>query len=183
MLIDRERLTRDIGAAARQSFTELLARHGHEAFYAFVLYTDGDCWTVSPAANSLEQLKARATAEEVTDSREIAAAKWSSADWAYEAVGAEPFDPICVRLQAHSNALPDEPGTFAAFKEEVHRAMVEALRSLDESGVFGRHREGAVLFITSSDNGDAEALEDRSARLLNPPDIYEAFRRRYDVDG
>ena len=38
--MDWPALTHDIAAAARQSFGDLLARHGDEAFYAFVLYTD-----------------------------------------------------------------------------------------------------------------------------------------------
>ena len=32
-------LTRDIREAARRSFSDLLAQHGNEHFYAFALYT------------------------------------------------------------------------------------------------------------------------------------------------
>jgi hypothetical protein len=181
MVINWQRLTGEIARAARLSFSALLAQHGHEAFYAFALYTDEDCWTVVPAANSLERLEARMEEQGAPDPRQRAADKWSSAEWAFEGFAAEPFDAICEQLQATGSALPDEAAAFAAFKAGVHQAMVAALKSLDESGFFGAHRTGAVLFVTSSDNEEAEALEDRSARLLNPPEIHEAFGRRYDV--
>lgn len=182
MGIDGQSLTLDIAAAARASFSHLLARHGEEVFYAFALYTDEDCWTVLPAANSLEQFQARVEAERTTDPQQLAADRWSTAEWAYECFAAEPFDVICEQLRDHCGALPNDPSEFSAFKAAVHEAMIAALKVLDDSGFFAKHRDSAVLFITSSDGEEAEALEDRSARLLNPPGIYEAFRRRYDVE-
>ena len=37
--MNREDWTKDITEAARRSFSDLLAQHGNESFYAFALYT------------------------------------------------------------------------------------------------------------------------------------------------
>jgi hypothetical protein len=39
--------------------------------------------------------------------------------------------------------------------------------------------ESVTLFVTSSDSGDAEAVEDRYATQLNPPQLAQAFLQRY----
>ncbi len=179
--MDRDALADEIAAAARLSFAALLARHGDEDFYAFALYTDGDGWTVVPAANSREQFRATVEREGLEDPADLAAYRWSSAEWAYEAFAAEPFEPICATLRAASEARDDDEAAFAAFKDDLHHAMTEALRRLDREGFFGDRRDGAVLFVTSSDADEAPALEDRSAEALNPPDTAEAFRRRYEA--
>lgn len=179
----QDKLTEDIERAARSSFSELLTRHGDETFYAFALYTDESCFTVLPAANSLEQYHACVQRMDATEPQERAAYKWSSAEWAYECFAAPSFDGICEQLRERASMLPGDPVTFATFKAEVHHAMTVALRRLDDGGFFGERRAGLVLFITSSDDEEAQELEEVSARALNPPAVYEAFRRRYAVDG
>jgi len=173
-----EEFTKDVVAAARQSFSELLAQHGDETFYAFVLYTDEDCWTIVPAANSLEQYQAKMARLKKHDPQNLAYYKWASAEWAYEAYAAAPFNTICEQL---SEASPKGKAAYATFKANVHAAMTDALKVLDREGFFGKHRDGAALFITSSDDDGAEAMEDNSAKLLNRPEIYEPFLKRYDV--
>lgn len=176
-----EELTTDIAEAARSSFTELLAQHGHEAFYAFALYTDGDCYTVVPAANSSEQYRAKIARTGKTDPRQLAYYKWASAEWSYESFAADPFDAICDRLSEACGAVSGDAVAFAAFKADVHRAMIEAMKRLDEESFFGERRNGSVLFITSSDYDEAKAMEDSSASALNPPEVYAAFQKRYEV--
>lgn len=176
--MDWKELTKDIVTAARTSFSELLARHGDETFYAFVLYTDEDCWTVVPAANSLEQHRAKFAGSGDADPKTLAYYKWASAEWAYEAYEADAFNAICTRLRDACGSVSDDEA-FDAFKANVHNAMIDALKALDDEGFFGKGRDNAVLFITSSDDDGSKAMEDRSARLLNPPEIYEPFLRRY----
>jgi hypothetical protein len=174
-------LTHDIAAAARQSFSDLLARHGDEAFYAFVLYTDADCYTVVPAANSLQQCRAKLDRLDDADPGDLAYYRWASAEWAYEAHAAEPFDPICERLSAACAAVSGDAAAFAAFKAHVHQAMIDALKQLDDEGFFGQRRDDAVLFITSSDADEAEAMENRSAAMLNRPEVRDLFLARFDT--
>ena len=181
MILNKEELTKDIAAAARSSFAELLAQHGDEAFYAFALYTDGDCYTVVPAANSVEQYRAKIARTGKTDPRQLAYYKWASAEWAYESFAADPFNAICDQLSEACGAVSSDATAFAAFKADVHEAMIEALKRLDEEDFFGERRNGCVLFITSSDYDEAKAMEDRSADALNPPETYAAFQKRYEV--
>jgi len=56
--------------------------------------------------------------------------------------------------------------------------MIDALLRLDKEGFFGMRRYKAVLFITLSDYDESLEMEDHSARLLNPPEIYEPFLKR-----
>lgn len=177
--MNREDLTTDITQAARRSFSELLARHGDEHFYAFVLYTDEDCYTVVPAANSLEQHQATMEQLSRADPEDDAGYKWSSAEWAYESFAAAPFNPICQQLAAACQAVSGDAAAFAAFKADVHQAMTDALRQLDAEGFFGQHRAGSLLFITSSDVDEALKMEDRSARVLNPTRDLAGFINRY----
>lgn len=179
----REELARDIAEAARRSFSALLSRHGDETFYAFALYTDEDCYTVVPAANALEPYRAKMSRMGETDPRTLAYYRWTSAEWAYESFSAEPFNTICEQLSAACNAVSGDAMAFAAFKTDVHRAMIAALKALDEEGYFGERRNGAVLFITSSDHDEAGAMEENSARILNRPEMYETFRVRHEVGG
>lgn len=177
--MDWAELTKAIAAAARQSFSDLLARHGDETFYAFALYTDADCYTVVPAANSLEQYRAKLSTLKNPNPQERAYYQWASAEWAYEACAAASFNLICQRLSEACAEVSGDSAAFAALKCQVHQSMVEALKRLDDEGFFGQRRSGAVLFITSSDYDEAEAMEDRSANALNPPQICKTFLERH----
>lgn len=184
--MDWPALTNDITAAARQSFSTLLAQHGDEAFYAFALYTDEDCTTVAPAANSLEQYQATLATLEKPGRQERAYYQWASPEWAYEAWAWEPFQPISRQLHAARAAASSDATALAAFKAQVHQAMTEALGRLDGEGLFGRYRQGphsAVLFITAPDADDTEAMEDRSARLLNRPEVCRTFLKQHKDMG
>jgi hypothetical protein len=59
--------------------------------------------------------------------------------------------------------------------------MIEALRLLDQEGLFGvgAERERITLFVTISDDNGAEELENISAKLLNPPAVFDRFIKRY----
>jgi len=63
-------------------------------------------------------------------------------------------------------------------KAQVYPSVIEALGRLDGEGLFGRYREGplnAVLFVTAPDADDTGTVEDRSARLLNRPEVCRIY--------
>lgn len=64
------KLSEEIFVAARLSFSELISRHNEEHFYAFALYTDSDCYTVVPAANSLQKYDTKIAEDNVDDETE-----------------------------------------------------------------------------------------------------------------
>ncbi|MDR2711427.1 MAG: DUF4303 domain-containing protein [Burkholderiales bacterium] len=132
-------LTKGIIAATRAAFSDLLAQHKEEHFYAFALYTDSDCWRVVPAANSIEKYNEKISNNGEGDASEQNFYKWYSGEWAYEAWGGDRFNGICGKLSAACTGLEEE---FYAFKEHVHLCMNDALLSLDKAGFWGASRSG-----------------------------------------
>jgi len=177
-------LTREIITDARSVFSKLLEQHKDEHFYAFALYTDDDGFTVVPAANSIEKYDANMLHNNVTNIKSQIFRKWYSGSWAYEDCGDDEFNAICGKLSDACMALPeDDDEAFHDFTEHVHSCMINALQILDNEGFWGAARKNIVLFVTISDSDEAEELENRSAQILNPPEIYEKFLKRYEVNS
>jgi hypothetical protein len=173
---------RDIAEAARATFKALRALHPDEHFYAFALYTDSGAMTVVPAANSIEGLRRIRARQAIADDDPAPWYTWSSAEWAYEAAEASPFNAICGRLADEVLSPQFVQSRFAEFSRQLRADMIEALRLLDRDGLFGTGDERAAitLFVSISDDDAAEALENESAKALNPPAVAEAVLRRYD---
>lgn len=178
--MDLAGLTESIIVASRNSFSALIDQREGERFYAFIPYTDADCYTVLPSANSIEKHEEKIAREGVEDPAEMAGFKWSIGEWAYESWKAEAFNAISRDLSAASQSAC-ESGTFPEFRQQVHAAMTKALSSLDEEGFFGALRNQIALFISSSDYDESIDMENRSAQVLNTAENYEAFLRRYVV--
>jgi len=178
--MDWDSLTRNIIDAARASFSDLMNQHREESFYAFILYTDNDCYTVLPSANSIEKHNEKILNENVKDAKSIAAYKWYIGEWFYEAWKDSEFDKICKEL-SDASQVAYTSGSFLKFKEHVHACMIKALLLLDKEGFWGRTRGNIVLFISSSEYDESKDMENSSAKILNPQKIYERFLKRYNV--
>lgn len=174
-------LTERMVAASRVSFADVMERKMGERFYAFILYTDGDCYTVVPSANSIDQHQQKLAKHGIDDPQNMAGYKWSIGEWAYEAWKAEAFDAICQDVSAASQSAY-ENAAFPEFRQQLHACMINALAVLDAEGFFGPRRNEMVLFISSTDQDEAIHLENSSAQSLNPPEIYEEFLKRYAVN-
>ncbi|WP_176045598.1 DUF4303 domain-containing protein [Burkholderia sp. BCC1644] len=172
---------RDIADAARATFKALRALHPDEHFYAFALYTDSGAMTVVPAANSIEGLSRIRAQRAIADDDPAPWYAWGSAEWAYEAAEASPFNAICGRLADEVLSPQFVPSRFAEFSRQLQADMIEALRLLDREGLFGTGEERAAitLFVSISDDDAARALENASAKTLNPPVVADAFLRRF----
>lgn len=178
--VDWVNLTERIVAASRISFSDLIDQRRSEGFYAFALYTDGDCYTVLPSANSLEKHNEKLSKRGIDDPRNMAGYKWSIGEWAYEAWKDKGFEDICRDLSAASQSAC-EAGTFPEFRQQVHSSMVKALAFLDGEGCFGSIRNEIVIFISSTDVDEAIDMENQSAKVLNSPVIHDGFLKRYTV--
>ncbi|MBA9898855.1 DUF4303 domain-containing protein [Burkholderia cepacia] len=172
----------EIADAARVTYRALIAAHPYEHFYAFALYTDSGAMTVVPAANSDEGLKRIRERMEVADDEKAPEFTWATAEWAYESAEADSFNPLCKKLAdtVLGSTIPET--RFDAFFKALQRDMIEALRQLDQEGLFGTgaEREKITLFVTISDDNGAEELENRSAKILNPPAVFDRFINRYE---
>lgn len=173
-------LTQRLVAAARVSFSDLIAQRPGERFYAFILYTDADCYTALPSANSIEKHREKISAAGVEDRQDIAGYRWSIGEWAYEAWMDGAFSRICEDLSEASRRA-GEAGRFAEFRQQVHASLIDALATLDAQGFFGVRRNEIVLFVSSSEYDEAMELENRSAQILNRPDAHAEFLQRYAV--
>lgn len=171
-----EKLKSDIAAAASTVFSSLMSQNASEHFYVFALYTDEDGYTVEPAANSVEQYEAILARTGEVDPLQRAAYKWSTAEWAYEAWGADVFTGIYRELEKHRDTLPKTPEAFAAYKKSLHACMTGALGRVE---LFGERRNEVALFISSSDDDEAFELENWSAKELNSEEVYRSFLERY----
>ncbi len=173
---------REIRDAARETYRALLAKHPDERFYAFALYTDSGAMTVVPSANSEEGLQRVRKQMEIGDEESAPEFTWSTGEWAYESAEADAFNPLCKRL-ADAVLSPSFPAAkFGQFFNELQRDMIEALKWLDQEGLFGigAERERVTLFVTISDDSRAEELENASAKVLNPPAVFDRFIKRYE---
>ncbi|QRR07156.1 DUF4303 domain-containing protein [Burkholderia sp. MS455] len=179
-MIDFSDFQREIADAARATFKALRALHPDEHFYAFALYTDSGAMTVVPAANSVEGLSRVRAQQAVADPDPWYV--WGCPEWAYAAAEASPFNVICGKLADEVLSPTFVRSRFAEFSRQLHADMIEALRLLDRDGLFGtgEAREAITLFVSISDDDAAEALENESAKALNPPAVADKFLRRYD---
>ncbi|RQU04049.1 DUF4303 domain-containing protein [Burkholderia cepacia] len=172
----------EIADAARVTYRALLAAHPGEHFYAFALYTDSGAMTVVSAANSEEGLMRIREQMEVGDDEDAPEFTWATGEWAYEAAESDSFNPLCKKL-ADTVLGPNFPeANFGQFFKSLQSDMIEALRLLDQEGLFGTgaEREKITLFVTISDDNGAEELENESAKILNPPTVFDRFIKRYE---
>lgn len=181
--MDWEKLTNDVVTAASAAFDSLRAEKSNEHFYVFVLYTDGDAWTILPSANSLEQheVKVRDTGE--TNELQIACYKWASAEWAYEGWKADLFNGIYLDLENYRKTMPRSAEAYEAYKNSVHDCMIAALKKMDQNGFFGKDRENILIYISSSDGDEGYGLENQSVKQLNPAQSYLPFLGRYGEES
>lgn len=171
-------LEEDVYQAASAAFTALQAAHPDEQFYAFALYTDSGAMTICPAASSREAL-ARKFAKEGIDAadEDVPYYTWSTSEWPYEAWEDALFNDICTRLR---ESLEGEEN-HEHFLAQVFQTMTRAMARVRDDGVFaeGDSGDAPVLFVTLTDDDQAEAVEDESAQTLNSPEVYARFAARY----
>lgn len=164
--------------AATAVFTNLQAAHPDEQFYAFALYTDGGAMTICPAASSREALSRKLAKEGIDAADEdVLYYTWSTSEWPYESWQGERFNDICTALR---ESLPSEED-HEHFLAQVFQTMTNAMARVRDDGVFTSEKPGnaPVLFVTLTDDEQAEAVEDASAKALNSPEIYARFSARY----
>lgn len=177
--MDWNALELEIYNATRKAFEDLRREHSNEEFYAYALYTDSDAMTVQASANSLHGFEKAVSHQSDTSAATLAYYKWATSEWAYEGWKASFFKEISAQLRTSESRK-----SLATFKQNVSAAMTGALKKLDAEGFFGvnAEREEVVLFISVTDDDQAQSVEDDSARLLNPRSVSERFARRYAGD-
>jgi hypothetical protein len=160
-----------------QSFEAKLARATVEAarralqktrgkrLYAFALYTSGqdDFAYVCASANTEEAL-ARKAAGVKTAVRDL---RFNASDWALH-----DFDK-------HVRAIELPPGGTRKRDTLVYKALVAALKAVDQKRVFGtgQRRNDVMLAVMCGDMDERFLL--KGMRALNPPAVVRAYRERF----
>ncbi|GAB7532416.1 hypothetical protein PS3A_48310 [Pseudomonas sp. 3A(2025)] len=165
-------------ALSKKAFSDFLDDHPDESFYAFALYTDSSAMTLCQAANSLEKLTEKLDSEEEEDKTDEAVAyfKWTSSEWAYEALEGDAFAEI-----NHALRTDEERDEFDTFMQALIRCMTGALGSLVNEGFFKRPGiiGEAVVFVTMTDDDAAQSIENSSASALNAGPSLQLFLKRF----
>lgn len=161
----------------RQGFLQLRELRPHDRFYSFAFYTTDDFAYLTETASSLEGLEQAAArySQEAGPAQRTAAEwklalKWSPCDspWHGKVSDLTDLSPL---LQETANRI-DEVASVAAlqdFIESYYGCFFQALRRLDQEGLFGvgRERAAVVVNILKGDQSDEERIS--FAEQLNPP--------------
>jgi hypothetical protein len=171
-------------ASARRGGEGWNRKHPAERFYAFGLYTTPDGEYFVPTISGEDGLT-RAARRYVKDKsyptveQARAGLRWSFADSPYHARGERYAGGVDRAIDARPSPF-DLPGR-AGDREVKARidAAVEALRSLDARGLFGRgaRRKSLVLVVEAGDRDPQWAMA--LARRLNPADVYRAYATQF----
>lgn len=168
------RLTENIVEAVTADLGKILQEIGEEQIYAAALVTDSDCITLFLAVNTLEYLEENSGLESED--------KWLPDEWGYSDDPGGSLEKISRSLYEYDEALGG--GDNVDEKREAHHrmffeAVISALEQLKEQKAFGENTENVTCFFSMSDDDRAEELENRSAERLNPPELAEAFLKRF----
>lgn len=149
--------------AVAADLREILDRIGNERIYTAALVTDRYCCSLFLAVNTLEYLESED--EEPDDDT-----KWHPDEWGYSDGHDSELVKLSKSLWENHNSLPGEAFFFSA--------MISAMKQVKGSGIFGERTDEITLFISISDDEDAENLEDSSAMTLNGPELAAVFLNR-----
>jgi len=154
-----------IARATRAAYEQLRQDHGGD-FYYFVLSTTWDGTPPAVAAWSKESLS---TAVQMHEDKQDAewGLKWSYADSPYFCFGDEHFEDVrrLFALRPDMRLLSgEERDRELNFRVD---AMVEAMKSLDQAGLFGTSNDRNRIFINVEVN-PPDSTNTLRAELLNP---------------
>ncbi|MDE5719561.1 MAG: DUF4303 domain-containing protein, partial [Paramuribaculum sp.] len=110
------------------------------------------------------------TVEYLDDEEPDDESKWHPDEWGYSDGHGSELVKLSKSLWENYSTLPGEAFFF--------NAMISAMKQVKDSGIFGEHTEEITLFISISDDDDAENLEDSSAMILNSSKLASAFLNR-----
>ena len=152
-----------ISDAVAADLREIIGRIDDERIYTAALVTDRYCCSLFLAVNTLEYLESED--EEPDDET-----KWHPDEWGYSDGHGSELVKLSKSLWENHNTLPGEAFFFSA--------MISAMKQVKDSGIFGERTDEVTLFISISDDEDAENLEDSSAMTLNSPELAAVFLNR-----
>ena len=170
-----------LSGAVRSDFVELASKAAAEKIYAIALVTDSymeSLYLAIGTEQSLSKQELKYRKEINPDSEDYKAVlRWTPAEWVYDNNSLPDS-----RLRKINNLLRGNVEHTVEFEAAFYGVLSDALADLDRDGVLSKRqsRNDVTLFMSISDDDKAEAVEDYSAKILNPPSVYERFSKRFD---
>ncbi len=180
---------RFVKEGAKAFFTRMHEKHPDETFYVYVAYgTDDDPKLVTLTANSeggytrvVEKYRARYAEDPRRGEVNPNYFRWGFPEWGYGG-GAQDMDPFYeIIAKAEENEEDDDefpgPDTNVELRSQAYAAMMLGLWDLDREGFFGtgEARDKVVLYCSMLDSEETAWFESETARLLNPPHVFDRF--------
>lgn len=177
-----------IEEAVKKDVKGILKEIGEEKVYGIALVTDSDCITLYLALNTYENMKKRDAKyiemfhdnlpnEQIRNVKDgkTSFVKWVPDEWGYSDGQNSELSKISGLLYDKEESNSDE---YAKHNDLFFEAVASAFKNLIEANVFGENMEGVTYFISMTDDDRAIAIENASAKLLNPENVYNDFLNR-----
>lgn len=142
-----------------------------ETIYAFGLGIVGDITGFFSAGNTLEALIRNSDDLDPSDF-------WYISEWEYEGTD---DNTLYEFLATFIYEIEDD--SYDSVMKEYERILINALKTCDEKGIFGKgkEREEIVVFLQYADATD-ETIDDTSSKQVNPPNIHLLFKERWNSE-
>lgn len=176
-------MTRDV---ARASFKDLEQLCADEQIYGIAVYafTTGVPVFCGSTLKGLAERESKVRLDSSFELRSEEAkmecifteCKWSPYEWEHEAHCWNNFQGIVSYLQQFDQSPMLPANEWHAM---VLAAYVACLHDLEKEGLFEAHRRKSslILFCSDCDSSDDEWYRHASAKLLNPPELFQRFYR------
>lgn len=178
-----------IEQAVKKDMQKILKETGNEKIYAVALVTDSDCITLYLAVNTYEFMEKNdkeysidmdLSEEDIKNLKEGSASltQWIPDEWGYSDDNNSELVKISKLLYENIESEDFDDEEYEENQKLFLETVTSAFKHLIEEKVFGKYSEQITYFISMSDDDRAEEIENDSARLLNPSNIYETFLNR-----
>ncbi|WP_082468227.1 MULTISPECIES: DUF4303 domain-containing protein [unclassified Sphingomonas] len=173
--MDWEAIENQLVQAVRQAFDDFVAENGTDGLYALCLSISEDGMGLGLNATTEscfnEKLSSESAIEEITPQYK-SYLRWSPAEWCFEGVGDDIFQPINDTL---TQVVLNDELNDSDFLQLIN-LMIASLRKLRESQAKLLH--DITLFVTITDSDESKKIENRSAVEINPPEVAQGFVSR-----
>lgn len=178
-----------IEQAVKKDMQKILKETGNEKIYAVALVTDSDCITLYLAVNTYEFMEKNdkeysidmdLSEEDIKNLKEGSASltQWIPDEWGYSDDNNSELVKISKLLYENSESEDFGDEEYEENQKLFLETVTSAFKHLIKEKVFGKYSEEITYFISMSDDDRAEEIENDSAKLLNPSNIYETFLNR-----
>lgn len=173
--MDWDAIENQLEQAVNRAFDDFFAENVTDQLYALCLSVSEDDMGLGLNGNTEscfdKKLCAEGEFEEITPQYK-SYLRWSPAEWCFEDIGDDLFQPINDALtQAALHDGLDETDFL-----KLINAMIASLRRLRETRADAL--KGVTLFVTVTDSDEAKEIENRSATDINPSDVSQGFVSR-----